>query len=125
MSTAIRRTVPAIALAGAMAMLATGCIAGENAGNTTDSAAATGEWSTDQLTLDWATYNPLSLVLRDQVGAVDRFEHGERAAPLRLGRHRVDGGIGRIPRPRQRLADQGDRHLLAAGMVGHRRRRRQ
>ena len=66
MSTAIRRTVPAIALAGAMAMLATGCIAGENAGNTTDSAAATGEWSTDQLTLDWATYNPLSLVLRDQ-----------------------------------------------------------
>ena len=66
MSTAIRRTVPAIALAGAMAMLATGCIAGENAGNTTDSAEATGEWSTDQLTLDWATYNPLSLVLRDQ-----------------------------------------------------------
>ena len=135
MSTAIRRTVPAIALAGAMAMLATGCIAGENAGNTTDSAAATGEWSTDQLTLDWATYNPLSLVLRDQGLIEDALgddvtvewvqSTGSNTANERLGRHRVDGGIGRIPRPRQRLADQGDRHLLAAGMVGHRRRRRQ
>ena len=65
MSTVIRRTVPAIVLAGAMAMLTTGCIAGENAAATSDSSGS-GDWSTDQLTLDWATYNPLSLVLRDQ-----------------------------------------------------------
>lgn len=65
MSTVIRRTVPAIVLAGAMAMLTTGCIAGENAAATSDSSGSA-DWSTDQLTLDWATYNPLSLVLRDQ-----------------------------------------------------------
>ncbi|WP_345750767.1 aliphatic sulfonate ABC transporter substrate-binding protein [Microbacterium rhizophilus] len=68
MSTVIRRTVPAILLTGAMAMLATGCVAGENApapaAEEGDAAAA--EWSTDSLALDWATYNPLSLVVKDQ-----------------------------------------------------------
>jgi sulfonate transport system substrate-binding protein len=63
--TALRRGVQAITVAGAMAMLATGCVAGENA--SADAAAAgAGEWSTDSLTIDWATYNPLSLVVRDQ-----------------------------------------------------------
>lgn len=69
MSTVIRRTVPAIVLAGAMAMLTTGCIAGENAAASTSGDVTTGaasDWSADTLTLDWATYNPLSLVLRDQ-----------------------------------------------------------
>ncbi|MCD1267509.1 aliphatic sulfonate ABC transporter substrate-binding protein [Microbacterium sp. MEC084] len=65
MSTLIRRTVPTLALVGAMAMVATGCVAGENA---PAPAAASGEaeWSTDTVTVDWATYNPLSLVVRDQ-----------------------------------------------------------
>jgi sulfonate transport system substrate-binding protein len=46
-------------------MVATGCVAGENA---PAPAAASGEaeWSTDTVTVDWATYNPLSLVVRDQ-----------------------------------------------------------
>lgn len=68
MSTVIRRTAPAIVLAGAMAMLLSGCVAGENAPKDAAPAAANeaGDWSTDTLTLDWATYNPLSLVVRDQ-----------------------------------------------------------
>ncbi|MER7797865.1 aliphatic sulfonate ABC transporter substrate-binding protein [Microbacterium sp. NPDC096154] len=69
MSTVIRRTAPTITLLGAMAMLATGCVAGENAGSGAAGAAGdagAGEWSTDTVTLDWATYNPLSLVVRDQ-----------------------------------------------------------
>ncbi|GAA1728353.1 aliphatic sulfonate ABC transporter substrate-binding protein [Microbacterium paludicola] len=68
MSTVIRRTAPAILLTGAMAMLATGCVAGENAAAPADAsgAEAPGEWSTDTVTVDWATYNPLSLVVKDQ-----------------------------------------------------------
>lgn len=67
MSTVIRRTAPAILLTGAMAMLATGCVAGENAPAPAAGAdAASTGWSTDSLTLDWATYNPLSLIVRDQ-----------------------------------------------------------
>ncbi|WP_439593289.1 aliphatic sulfonate ABC transporter substrate-binding protein [Microbacterium sp.] len=69
MSTIVRRTVPAIVLAGALMMGTTGCLAGENAAAepaTDDTTAATQEWSTDTLTLDFATYNPLSLVVRDQ-----------------------------------------------------------
>lgn len=65
MSTVIRRTVPTIAVVGAVAMLASGCVAGENASSGAEGAAS-GEWSTDSVTLDWATYNPLSLIVRDQ-----------------------------------------------------------
>lgn len=65
MTTIARRTVPAIVLAGAMMMATTGCLAGENASAASD-ADATGEWSTDTLSVDYATYNPLSLVIRDQ-----------------------------------------------------------
>ncbi|GGD85308.1 MULTISPECIES: aliphatic sulfonate ABC transporter substrate-binding protein [Microbacterium] len=67
MSTITRRIVPAIAIAGTMMLVATGCVAGENAGaSESDDAAATGEWSSDTLTVDFATYNPLSLVIKDQ-----------------------------------------------------------
>lgn len=65
MTTIARRTVPAIVLAGAMMMVTTGCLAGENASAASDTQ-ATGEWSTDTLAVDYATYNPLSLVIRDQ-----------------------------------------------------------
>jgi sulfonate transport system substrate-binding protein len=67
MSTTIRRTLPAIVVAGAMMMLATGCVAGENAA-APDSNASGGatEWSTDTLSIDFATYNPLSLIVKDQ-----------------------------------------------------------
>jgi len=51
---------------GAVVMLmATGCLAGENASSTSDGASA-GSWSTDTLSIDFATYNPLSLVVKDQ-----------------------------------------------------------
>src|SRR6478752_9133535 len=68
MSTITRRIVPAIAIAGTMMLVATGCVAGENAtaSDSTDDTAATGEWSSDTLSIDFATYNPLSLVIRDQ-----------------------------------------------------------
>lgn len=68
MSTVIRRTVPAIILAGAMMMATTGCLSGENASAQPDGEAAgtAAEWSTDTLSIDFATYNPLSLIVRDQ-----------------------------------------------------------
>ncbi|MEV7797562.1 aliphatic sulfonate ABC transporter substrate-binding protein [Microbacterium foliorum] len=69
MSTITRRIIPAIAVAGTMMLVATGCVAGENAtasDASTDDAAASGEWSADTLSIDFATYNPLSLVIRDQ-----------------------------------------------------------
>jgi sulfonate transport system substrate-binding protein len=52
-----------VAVAGAMVLALTGCVPGE------DSAPAGGdgdEWSTNTLSIDWATYNPLSLVVKDQ-----------------------------------------------------------
>lgn len=63
MSTVIRRTAPTIVVAGAVMLMATGCLAGENAASSSES---TGEWSTDTLSIDFATYNPLSLVVKDQ-----------------------------------------------------------
>lgn len=67
MSTITCRIVPAIAIAGTMMLVATGCVAGENANASgSDDSTATGEWSSDTLTIDFATYNPLSLVIKDQ-----------------------------------------------------------
>ncbi|WP_435527289.1 aliphatic sulfonate ABC transporter substrate-binding protein [Microbacterium aurantiacum] len=68
MSTVIRRTVPAIVLAGAMMMTTTGCLSGENASAQSegDTVGTASEWSTDTLSIDFATYNPLSLIVRDQ-----------------------------------------------------------
>lgn len=66
MSTITRRIIPAIAIAGTMMLVATGCVAGENAEADAGDAAGSGEWSSDTLTIDFATYNPLSLVIRDQ-----------------------------------------------------------
>ncbi|WP_405376152.1 MULTISPECIES: aliphatic sulfonate ABC transporter substrate-binding protein [unclassified Microbacterium] len=69
MSTVIRRTIPTIAVAGVVMLMATGCLAGENASSTSgdaDAADGAGQWSTDTLSIDFATYNPLSLVVKDQ-----------------------------------------------------------
>lgn len=67
MSTITRRIVPALAIAGTMMLVATGCVAGENAeADGAESTAGTSEWSSDTLSIDFATYNPLSLVIRDQ-----------------------------------------------------------
>lgn len=65
MSTVTKRTIPAAIVAGLMALTMAGCVQGEGSSN--DSAPAEGgEWSTSTLSIDWATYNPLSLVVKDQ-----------------------------------------------------------
>jgi len=80
MSTISRRFIPATAVAGVMAMMLAGCVQGENSDASTESAAETndnapaegsaeapeGGWSSDTLSIDWATYNPLSLVIKEQ-----------------------------------------------------------
>ncbi|TXK17541.1 aliphatic sulfonate ABC transporter substrate-binding protein [Homoserinibacter sp. GY 40078] len=59
----IRRRLPAIVAAAAVAALALAGCAGENA--PTD-AGNGGEWSSSTLNLDFATYNPLSLIIKQQ-----------------------------------------------------------
>jgi sulfonate transport system substrate-binding protein len=71
MTTTTRRAVPALAIAGTIMLATTGCLAGESAdAANADAAGTTGAesagWSTDTLSIDFATYNPLSLVVRDQ-----------------------------------------------------------
>ncbi len=68
-----RRTLPLTATALATVLMLGGCVAGEGstgaaAEPAAEATAAADEagWSDDQLTLDFATYNPLSLVIRDQ-----------------------------------------------------------
>lgn len=64
-----RSGLAAVALA-ATALLLSGCVAGEGAEADDDAGAdssATGtSWSADKLTIDFATYNPLSLIIKDQ-----------------------------------------------------------
>jgi sulfonate transport system substrate-binding protein len=68
-----RRPLALTATTLAAALVLTGCVAGEGSGSTdaaepaADATQAAAEgWSDDQLTLDFATYNPLSLVIKDQ-----------------------------------------------------------
>ncbi|MGO3555497.1 MAG: aliphatic sulfonate ABC transporter substrate-binding protein [Microbacterium gubbeenense] len=63
MSTITRRIVPATAVAGMMALMTAGCVAGEGSA---DVAPEGSEWSAGTLSVDWATYNPLSLVIKEQ-----------------------------------------------------------
>lgn len=74
LTTALRRRLrgPIALGAGAVAatLLLAGCVAGEGeaaqADEPADDAAAADGWSADTLTVDFATYNPLSLVIKDQ-----------------------------------------------------------
>ena len=68
MSTITRKLIPAAAVAGVMALALAGCVQGEGAGSSSATAepAEGSEWSTTTLSIDWATYNPLSLVVKDQ-----------------------------------------------------------
>ncbi|MGO1307538.1 MAG: aliphatic sulfonate ABC transporter substrate-binding protein [Microbacterium gubbeenense] len=63
MSTITRRIIPATAVAGMMALMTVGCVAGEGSA---DAAPEGSEWSAGTLSVDWATYNPLSLVIKEQ-----------------------------------------------------------
>lgn len=55
-----RRAVLSVALAATGTLALTGCLAGENAASTEEGPTAT------ELNIDFATYNPLSLVIKDQ-----------------------------------------------------------
>lgn len=56
------------AIATAAALALTGCVAGEGAPEPTEAGPALGEggWSASTLNIDFATYNPLSLIIKDQ-----------------------------------------------------------
>ena len=64
----MRHLRTAAILTAVLALGASGCVAGEGAGDSADDGAGNGagEWSTDTLNIDFATYNPLSLVIKDQ-----------------------------------------------------------
>jgi len=64
MSTTTRKAIPTAVVAGLVALAMTGCVQGENA--EAEAPAEGSEWSTTSLSIDWATYNPLSLVVKDQ-----------------------------------------------------------
>lgn len=69
------RTAGLAALATAVALALTGCVAGE--GSALDSDTETvGEWSSDVLNIDFATYNPLSLIIKEQ-GWLEEATNGE------------------------------------------------
>jgi len=64
------KAAAALALSASAAMLLSGCVAGEDAAaggaDQAGAATASGEWSADTLAVDFATYNPLSLIVKDQ-----------------------------------------------------------
>lgn len=55
------RVLRVAAVAGVLAMAMTGC-----AGESSSTPAEGSEWSSSKLAIDWATYNPLSLVIKEQ-----------------------------------------------------------
>lgn len=59
-----KKTVVAALAAGLLAATMTGCVQGENSPSAAPAEGS--EWSTSKLSIDWATYNPLSLVVKDQ-----------------------------------------------------------
>lgn len=59
-----RPTITAAALLAAGSLLLTGCVAGEGSATRADD--NTSDWSSDTLNIDFATYNPLSLVIKEQ-----------------------------------------------------------
>jgi len=69
-----KRTFSFVAVVAAAALALTGCAAGE--GSSLDQPAAAGEWSTDTLNIDFATYNPLSLIIKDQGWLEDELGDG-------------------------------------------------
>ncbi|MFA5606146.1 MAG: aliphatic sulfonate ABC transporter substrate-binding protein [Leucobacter sp.] len=60
----MKKIIPATIVAGAMALSMIGCVQGESGGGS--EAAEGSEWSTSTLSIDWATYNPLSLIVKEQ-----------------------------------------------------------
>ena len=61
-----RRSIPFAGAAIAASLLLSGCVAGEGSAFGAEEQAADAEWSSDELNIDFATYNPLSLVIKEQ-----------------------------------------------------------
>ncbi|MEX1079158.1 MAG: aliphatic sulfonate ABC transporter substrate-binding protein [Homoserinimonas sp.] len=62
------RLTPALtvlSIAGSSMLALTGCVPGEGSAAQAD-ASATGQWTSDTLNIDFATYNPLSLVIKEK-----------------------------------------------------------
>lgn len=64
----IRTALHVTAATAAAALMLSGCAAGEDAvaADPAPGATSDGGWSTDTLNIDFATYNPLSLIIKDQ-----------------------------------------------------------
>jgi sulfonate transport system substrate-binding protein len=61
----LKPTLTIVAVAAASTLALTGCVPGEGSVAQAD-VTADGEWSADTLNIDFATYNPLSLVIKEQ-----------------------------------------------------------
>lgn len=72
------RRLPLLALAAAAAatLALAGCVQGEGSATTPEEPAAAEGWSADVLNIDFATYNPLSLIIKDQ-GWLEEATDGE------------------------------------------------
>jgi sulfonate transport system substrate-binding protein len=64
--TLYQKLLPVAAIAAAAALALTGCVPGEGTAVGVPDTPVAGEWSTDTLNIDFATYNPLSLVIKEQ-----------------------------------------------------------
>jgi len=65
-----RASFAALGMTAVAALTLTGCVAGEDSDTAAaaggDPSSSTAEWSADTLDIDFATYNPLSLIVKDQ-----------------------------------------------------------
>lgn len=88
-----RSPLVALAAIAATATLAlTGCIAGENTPD--EPAAGEGEWSASTLSIDFATYNPLSLIIKEQGWLEETFgDDVEVTWTQSLGSNKANEGL--------------------------------
>ncbi len=68
----LRTTLVVAAVAAVSALALTGCVAGE--GSVAQPAGEAGEWSSDTLNIDFATYSPLSLVIKEKGWLEDELD---------------------------------------------------
>jgi sulfonate transport system substrate-binding protein len=66
----IRRSLSIVAAVATAALMLSGCVAGEGASTAETTTTAAGDggstWSKDTLNLDWATYSPLSIIIKEK-----------------------------------------------------------
>ena len=129
-----KKVVGFVAIAAMVGLLLAGC-AGEGSAVVPKSTAASTveKWSAPVLNIDFATYNPLSLIIKnkgwleaklgDRVkvnwGAVGWFERSKSCVAFRRGRYRLDRWIRCHARSLKRFADQNHRRLFPARLGCH------